>query len=528
MSSKRVDLVWDRYSAASLKKSVRDMRGFLMAESKKFVRMRRCRYGVGRRQGEREKHEKGRIERDHNERKKVRRAEIWTPSNPTVNGEQEQDVETLAQSPEFFKKINLYHLTVMTIIYSNYVFYAEIAWTQPEFRCHGSYLYFTLSARIYPTPRTFVAFNRHLRGTSHFAPVMVNVGRMRCHRMVAEEEISNTMGHSAIDCCNTMTQIHKSSAEYWQWMKQLLPDTCNANVNVPDPRTVDWFLVRSPIPVVTIICSYIYFAQHLGPKLMQKHSPFDLSTIIMVYNVAQIIHNVWILSERSGSQGGHGTLTGLLNTFVHSIMYFYYLIAGLGPSFKKYLWWKQYLTLLQMVSLKKIFIYCTLCMACNNGIDSRTTDWFMVGSAVPVLIICMSYIYLVLYLGPKLMRNRSPFDLSTIIMVFNAIQIVHNVWMLNEIFFVLRKKTHQITLLHVFHHAGMPAVAFICVRYYPGGHSTFTVLLNTFIHSIMYLYYFVAALGPSFKKYLWWKQYLTVMQMTHALLIGSSSEIRYI
>nr|CAD7426270.1 unnamed protein product [Timema monikensis] len=390
---------------------------------------------------------------------------------------------------EFFKKINLYHLTVMTIIYSNYVFYAEIAWTQPEFRCHGSYLYFTLSARIHPTPRTFVAFNRHLRGTSHFAPVMVIVGRMRCHRMVAEEEISNTMGHSAIDCCNTMTQIHKSSAEYWQWMKQLLPDTCNANVNVPDPRTVDWFLVRSPIPVVTIIFSYIYFAQHLGPKLMQKHSPFDLSTIIMVYNVAQIIHNVWILSEglqagwwgsynifcqpvdySSSAQalriffvlrkknnqitplhvlhhsgmpavaficvkyypGGHGTLTGLLNSFIHSIMYFYYLIAGLGPSFKKYLWWKQYLTLLQMVSLKKIFIYCTLCMACNNGIDSRTTDWFMVGSPVPVLIICMSYIYLVLYLGPKLMRNRSPFDLSTIIMVFNAIQIVHNVWMLNE------------------------------------------------------------------------------------------------
>nr|CAD7402623.1 unnamed protein product [Timema poppensis] len=64
-----------------------------------------------------------------------------------------------------------------------------------------------------------------------------------------------------------------------------------------DPRTVDWFLVRSSIPVVTIICSYIYFAQYLGPKLMRKHSPFDLSTIIMVYNVAQIIHNVWMLSE---------------------------------------------------------------------------------------------------------------------------------------------------------------------------------------------------------------------------------------
>nr|CAD7455293.1 unnamed protein product [Timema tahoe] len=75
----------------------------------------------------------------------------------------------------------------------------------------------------------------------------------------------------------------------------------NAHVNVPDPRTVDWFLVRSPIPVLIIVFSYIYFVQHLGPKLMKKHSPFNLSTILMVYNVAQIVHNVWILSEVQGA-----------------------------------------------------------------------------------------------------------------------------------------------------------------------------------------------------------------------------------
>jgi uncharacterized membrane protein YcgQ (UPF0703/DUF1980 family) len=47
--------------------------------------------------------------------------------------------------------------------------------------------------------------------------------------------------------------------------------------------------------------------------------------------------------------GGHGTLQGLINSFVHIIMYSYYLLAALGPTVQKYLWWKKYLTTLQIV-----------------------------------------------------------------------------------------------------------------------------------------------------------------------------------
>jgi hypothetical protein len=48
---------------------------------------------------------------------------------------------------------------------------------------------------------------------------------------------------------------------------------------------------------------------------------------------------------------------------------------------------------------------------------------------------------------------------------------------------------------------------------FPGGHSTFFGMLNTFVHIFMYTYYLFAALGPRFQKYLWWKKYLTVLQM---------------
>lgn len=37
--------------------------------------------------------------------------------------------------------------------------------------------------------------------------------------------------------------------------------------------------------------------------------------------------------------------------------------------------------------------------------------------------------------------------------------------------------------------------------------------LNAAIHVVMYLYYGLAAFGPKIQKYLWWKKYLTIIQM---------------
>jgi hypothetical protein len=37
-------------------------------------------------------------------------------------------------------------------------------------------------------------------------------------------------------------------------------------------------------------------------------------------------------------------------------MYSYYLFAALGPRFQKYLWWKKYMTALQMVGLLLIVL----------------------------------------------------------------------------------------------------------------------------------------------------------------------------
>lgn len=55
--------------------------------------------------------------------------------------------------------------------------------------------------------------------------------------------------------------------------------------------------------------------------------------------------------------GGHSTFFGFLNTFVHIVMYSYYLLAALGPRIQPYLWWKKYLTTLQMIQFILVMIH---------------------------------------------------------------------------------------------------------------------------------------------------------------------------
>jgi hypothetical protein len=64
-----------------------------------------------------------------------------------------------------------------------------------------------------------------------------------------------------------------------------------------------------------------------------------------------------------------------------------------------------------------------------------------------------------------------------------------------------------------------PIAVWFGVRFTPGGHSTFFGFLNTFVHIVMYTYYLFSAMGPEYYKYLWWKKYLTTLQMAQFILI---------
>ncbi len=90
-------------------------------------------------------------------------------------------------------------------------------------------------------------------------------------------------------------------------------------------------------------------------------------------------------------------------------------------------------------------------------------------------------------------------------------------------FFVLRKKTEHVSSLQVIHHCAMPIFGWTIVAFFPGGHESLGGPINSLVHCVMYTYYFLAALGPRYKKYLWWKRYLTSLQMVQFVAVLAKS-----
>ena len=81
-------------------------------------------------------------------------------------------------------------------------------------------------------------------------------------------------------------------------------------------------------------------------------------------------------------------------------------------------------------------------------------------------------------------------------------------------FFILRKKSSQLTFLHVYHHSSMFLFWWVGARFVPGGSALSGAMVNCFVHVVMYAYYGLAAMGPKVQlKFLWWKKYLTILQL---------------
>ncbi|CAG9134625.1 unnamed protein product [Plutella xylostella] len=170
----------------------------------------------------------------------------------------------------------------------------------------------------------------------------------------------------------------------------------------------------------------------------------------------------------------------------------------------------------------------------------------------------MLYLFIV-WIGPKLMKNRRPFDLTWLMIPYNLamaalnayivvrlltasfrlrysyicepcrqrydpdeLQITEAVWwyyfsklleFCDTFFFILRKKNEQLTFLHVYHHSTMFSFWWIGIKWVPSGTTFLPAMVNSAIHVMMYTYYGLSVFGPRVSQYLWWKKYLTILQL---------------
>ncbi|KAL3200652.1 hypothetical protein MRX96_012933 [Rhipicephalus microplus] len=157
--------------------------------------------------------------------------------------------------------------------------------------------------------------------------------------------------------------------------------------------------------------------------------------------------------------------------------------------------------------------------------DSRTEGWPLTGSPLPVAMITAAYVYFVKLAywdrGYTFLMDLDVSDEPA------SLEIVRLSWWLylfklcelsSTVFYVLRRKYEQITTLHVVHHVIVAWNVWINVTYAAQSHTMFVVCINGFVNVLSYLYYFLAALGPEYKKWLWWKSHLTKVQIVQFVL----------
>lgn len=196
--------------------------------------------------------------------------------------------------------------------------------------------------------------------------------------------------------------------------------------------------------------------------------------------------------------------------------------------------------------------------------DPIVDTWPLMGSPGPMLCIVGLYLIFVLKAGPKMMEKRPAFQLNTVMILYNAFQVLFSIWLttlalnvefkylftfhgcgyhipipdaemkhkqaailrgawwyffakiielLDTVFFILRKKQNQVTFLHVYHHSTTAIFSWCYLKLLPGEQGIVVGFLNSVVHIIMYSYYFIAALGSKYRKYLWWKKYMTWVQL---------------
>lgn len=201
-----------------------------------------------------------------------------------------------------------------------------------------------------------------------------------------------------------------------------------------------------------------------------------------------------------------------------------------------------------------------------EAVDKRAMHLPLVSSNVTVPMILVLYLYVIVYLGPKFMKNRQPWSLKTFIRVYNVFQIIsnailvykfykvgwfHEIWfycipptydtdpksmeIINTLWwtlilkiidlietgvYVLRKKNNQLSFLHLYHHISTVLIGWFFLKYVAVEMAITVPIINCGVHVIMYTYYLLASFGPEIqKKILPYKPLLTIVQMVQFLIL---------
>lgn len=73
-------------------------------------------------------------------------------------------------------------------------------------------------------------------------------------------------------------------------------------------------------------------------------------------------------------------------------MYFYYMVAALGPRYRKYLWWKKYMTWIQLIQFTLMLTYLLLIVIFDCKLHRALTLFFVVNVVIFLYLFTSFYL----------------------------------------------------------------------------------------------------------------------------------------
>lgn len=113
-------------------------------------------------------------------------------------------------------------------------------------------------------------------------------------------------------------------------------------------------------------------------------------------------------------------LQGIQEISSHAMDIYHYLLAGFGelPD-----WTRKDLCVFSLSNVTSL----------NSHLDPRMTGYPLMQSPIHMSVILLCYLFFVLYLGPRIMANRKPFQLQEAMIVYNFTLVALSIFIVYEV-----------------------------------------------------------------------------------------------
>jgi hypothetical protein len=133
-----------------------------------------------------------------------------------------------------------------------------------------------------------------------------------------------------------MSQVLSATHDMYRWV-----------MSKADPRSQNYPLMQSPLPILSIIATYIYFVKVFGPNYMKNRPAYRIEGLIIAYNVLMVILSTYFFVD-----GGRMTYFSGYNFFCEPVNY---SPTGEPARLVSVSWWFMMLKLAELLDTVSVF-----------------------------------------------------------------------------------------------------------------------------------------------------------------------------